>query len=381
MWFKRLIILVIVLVGMALAYQLVVTAPKPQKKPVQTFKPLVETTELIAATHRATWQSGAAVNAKPSVKLMAQVSGQLLMVNPQAVPGARLKKETVIAQIDPVQYELTLAQKQAALVQAQSALEVELGQVKNAENNYKLSNLTLNSTAKALALREPQLASAKAALNIAKAELKKAQLDLSRTKIVMPFDGFITQVNLSKGALANNNTQLFELVDSSEFWLQVKVPQQFADLIDKDEPVRLSKVGNADNKFRQGYVKSVLPIVDANDRQVRVLIGIKNPLQDSALTIRYNDFIQVQLFTNPLEDVYQLDAESINDDGTIWVVDQQNTLQLRQANIVFKGRHQLWANINIETGDALLKSRLQIATQNMPVRTLAPENFQDDEAK
>jgi len=381
MWLKRSIIIVLILsLGLGLAYVLIKTAPKPQKKPAQTFTPLVETKQLQASTHRAYWQSGSSVNAKPSVKLMAQVSGQLVHMNADAVPGAWIKKGVVLAQIDAVEYELALAQKQAALTQAQSALEVELGQVKNAENNYKLSNLQLNSTAKSLALREPQLASAKAALNIAKAQLKKAQLDLSRTKIVMPFDGFITQVNLSMGTLLNNNTQLFELVDSSEFWLQVKVPQAFADLIDESEPVLLTKSGADQTAKRYGYVKSILPIVDANDRQVRVLVGIKNPLDKRQQIIRYNDFLQATLYSRPIEQVYELKTDALNDDQSIWVVDAKNTLQLRQASLVFKGRERIWTTVDIQPGDALLASQLQVASPNMPVRTQAQNEGVTDKA-
>ena len=369
MTLKRVISIVVILfIGLGLAYTLIKTAPKPQKKQVEAFKPLVETAQISSGSYRPTWQTGGSVNAKPSVKLMAQVTGQIIKVNDQAVPGAQLNKGDLLAQVDPENYELVVAQKQAALVQAQSALEVERGQVKNAENNYKLSNLSLNKTAKSLALREPQLASAKAALNIAQAELKKAKLDLARTQLRMPFDGHLININLTQGSFVNANTQVFELVDSSEFWVQVKVPQAFASLLDQDAPVVIKPSALSESVSRTGYVKNILPAVDANDRQVRVLVAIKEPLKVAPFAVRFNDYVNVTLSAKALENVYQLSIDALNDDQTIWVVDKESKLQLRQVEIIYKGRHHIWVKLDMKDGDAVLKSRLQIAAPGMPVR-------------
>lgn len=382
MTFKRiLVVFIILMMGVGLAYVLIKTAPKPQKKVVEVIKPLVETTPLTSGEYRPTWQSGGNANAKPSVKLMAQVTGQIISVNENAIPGAQLKKGDVLAQIDPANYELVVKQKQSALIQAQSALEVEKGQVKNAENNYKLSNLKLNNTAKSLALREPQLASAQAALNIAKAELEKAQLDLSRTQLRMPFDGHVMAVQLTQGSFVGSNTQVFELVDSSEFWMQVKIPQAFASLLDASEPVLINKLAFS-NVSREAYVKQILPSVDAADRQVRVLIGIKQPLDKQAqFAVRFNDYLNVTLFSHVLTNVYEFNSGALNDDGTLWVVDANNHLQLRQTQLVYKGRQKVWANVEAQVGDQLLLSRLQVASVGMPVRVQKQFDLQADEAK
>ncbi|GAA6134196.1 efflux RND transporter periplasmic adaptor subunit [Oceaniserpentilla sp. 4NH20-0058] len=378
---RILIGVLIILLSVAGAMVLIETAPKPQKKPVDAFVPLVKSTELIAGEYRPSWQAGGNANAKPSVKLMAQVTGQIIQLNEQATPGAQLKKGDLLAQIDPANYELLVQQKQAALIQAQSALDVEKGQVKNAENNYKLSKLKLNNTAKSLALREPQLASAQAALNIAQVELEKAKLDLARTQLRMPFDGHVLSVQLSQGSFVGNNTQVFELVDSSEFWLQVKIPQAFASLLDDSQPVLVSKSA-LPNVTRTAYVKNILPSVDAADRQVQVLIGIKQPLDSHAdFAVRFNDYLNVTIFSHVLSNVYEFNSNALNEDGTLWVVDANNHLQLRQTQLVYKGRQKVWANVEAQVGDQLLLSRLQVASVGMPVRIQKQVNLTADEAK
>ena len=181
---KRPVLIVgILALGLGLAITLVKTAPKPQKKIQKEVAPLVEIRSIESANTRATWLAGAAVNAKASVNLVAQVSGQVVAINSQVLPGAFVKKGTVLANIDDRNYRLVVDQKQAALVQAQSNLDVELGQVQNARADYKLSGMQLKQDAKALALREPQLAAAKAAVAMASADLKKAQLDLTNANV------------------------------------------------------------------------------------------------------------------------------------------------------------------------------------------------------
>lgn len=379
---KDVIILLILVLGLGGAYALIKSAPKPQKKAVEAYAPLVEVSALEAGSYRPSWQTGGNVNAKPSVKLMAQVTGQVTQMNAQAVPGAWLKKGAVLAQIDDSQYQLVVQQKQASVVQAQADLDVEYGQQKNAENNYKLSGLKLNKTAKSLALREPQLAAAKAKLSIAKAELAKAQLDLDRTQLRMPFDGHVMSMNLTQGSFVATGTQVFEVVDSSEFWLQVKVPQSFVSILDEDHAVTLSKPGQWGDNTRQGKIKQVLPAVDELDRQVRVLIAIDGPLhENNKLTpVRFNDYVSVTLFGRTLGNVYELPTDAINGDGQLWVVDKNDQLQLRKISVVYKGRRQIWANVDAQPGDQKLVSSLQIAAVNMPVRVLPQANRAADEA-
>lgn len=383
MSFKKIAaVAIILLVGGISAKVLIDTAPAPKKKTAEKIVPLVEVTPLDVGVYRASWQAGGNVNAKPSVKLMAQVTGQVISIHKQAAPGAMLKKGDVLGQVDDSNYRLIVAQKKAALVQAQSNLAVEMGQVKNAENNYKLSGLQLNATAKSLALRDPQLAASKAALDIAKADLAKAHLDLERTQLRMPFDGHVMSMNLTQGSFVSAGTQVFELVDSAEFWLQVKVPQSFVSVLDTGHSVEIKKSQQWGEQSREGTIKHILPAVDASDRQVRVLIAIKEPLSDAhqGLKIRYNDYVNVTLYGRQFDNVYQLSNDALNADNQLWVVDNKNTLQLRDVSIVYKGRYHVWANVDAQLGDQILATRLQIASKDMAVRVAAQANAAADEA-
>jgi RND family efflux transporter MFP subunit len=378
---KRFFVIVgIVGIGFLLAATVIKTAPKPMKKAIVVQAPLVEVAGFNPAENRPSWQGGASVNANKSVNLVAQVSGQIMTMNPLAVPGSFVKKGTILATIDDANYRLVLQQKKAKVIQAQSSLDMEQAQVQNAKKDYQRSGIKLNSAGKALALRQPQLASAKAALNIANTDLKKARLDVSRTRVSMPFDGHVLSHKLTEGAFVNNTSAVFEVLNAEQYWLELKVPQEFIDVLDKDYPVKVARLNQS--KSRQASILTILPQVDATDRQARILIRIDNPLglndvnsdtsditsNQKPLSIRYNEFVQVTLFGMSFGDVLKIETDTLNGTNKVWVVDGSMQLQQRSVTVLYSGREFSWVNIQTLAKDQMLLSSLDSPKAGLIVR-------------
>ena len=365
---KHFLILIILIVGVGAAKALIETAPKPQKKSLQVQAPLVEVKAFQHTNSRPSWQGGASVNATASVKLVTQVAGQIEYIPDTVIPGAFVKKGQQLAQIDKANYQLLVTQKKAMVTQAQASLDIEMAQVENAKNDYRLSGMQLKAAAKSLALREPQLASAKAVLASAKADLAKAQLDLKRTLLTMPFNGHVMKQLIGSGAYVNNASPIFEVVKSDAYRLEVKVPQKFIQILDSSHLVTINKLNS--NEIRQGKILSILPQVDETDRQVRVLISIEDPLalNGPGSAIRYNDYVQVTLYGRAFDNVVQLKTDDLNGQQYIWVVDGQNQLQKRAVEVLYSGRVTTWARTKTQAGDQLLGSSLTLARIGMTVR-------------
>ena len=252
---------------------------------------------------------------------------------------------------------------------------MELGQAQNALNDYKLSGMRLSKEAKILALRKPQLASVKAALKIAKADLAKAKLDVKRTTVVMPFDGYILHNHINQGSYVNNNAMVFDVLASDEFWLEIKVPAAFASILDVENAAQVQTLSRKpSDQARAAQVLSILPSVDASDRQIKVLLKIDAPLEKEPFSIRYGEYVQVTVFAKLFEDALLINNQFVNDDDTIWLVDAQSKLQKRPVNILYRQRDQVWLKAELQAGDALLKSPLPFMTPNLAVRIQAPVN-------
>ena len=343
------------------------TAPKPQKvKPEQVAR-LVDAIDLQKESSRPSWSAGGSVMAAQSVDLVAQVSGEIELLAPEAVPGAVLKKGTLLAQLDKTNYQLALREAEAALAQAKAALAIEQGQVSLAQAEYDLSGVELSDSDKSLVLRKPQLQAVEADIAAARAAVDQAKANLNRTDIRMPFDGQVQSRSLSTGSYATASSVLFSVVSTSEYWIEAKVPRSFLDQLDVQYPVILSHTA-WHNKTRPADVLNVLPAVDSGDRQARVVLSLKNPL-DSSLgpKVLVNDYLNVTLFGRTSSSSYVISRQYLNDNNTVWVV-VDNKLALRDVEVEYAGRNKAWISSGLKAGDKLLVSKVDAAVPGLLVR-------------
>lgn len=378
---NSLIVFIIILVALAIGYTVVSTAPKPERKEAVVKERLVEVAELQRSSSRPTWLAGGEVTASQQVSLNSEVSGRVVSLHPQAIPGAFLPKGAKLAQLDPQDFQFALTQAQAAVTQAQADLDIELGQGRSAALDYQnslasrnqsrgASNRTSSVQDKALMLREPQKKAKQAALARAKAELDQVKLNLKRTAITMPFDGQILSRHISIGSQVSPNIATFDLASSEEYWLEVKVSKQLLGYLDQTAAVRVGQQSwplvNGQSSWHSAQLLQVLPQVDVVDRQAKLLIALKKPLTLTP-SILIGDYLDVSLSAQEFTDSYKISSEYFVDEDSVWVVND-NKLYKRKLNILFKGRQYVWADSGFVAGDRLLISKLGTVTEGTPVR-------------
>lgn len=374
------ILSVILIVGIAIAVVIVQTAPKPQRSNEPKVVRLVETITLQRSNEGPQWNGGGEVSASQRVMLAPQISGRIEHVATDATPGAELVKGELLARIEAREYQLQVQQGKAAVIQAQATLDLEKGQASIAKEEYELAvsqmhgqTGTPNSKGavidNALVLREPQVAAAEAGLKTAQANLELMQLNLQRTQVTMPFKGQVISRSVSVGSQVGPSNPLFDLVATSEFWVQVKVSQQFLPLLDMTQPV-IIKQGTYQ---REATILHTLVDVDAKDRQAKILISIKDPLGNNEdvgsdnMKILLGSYVETILFAKPIEDAYVIENRYIKEGGYVWVVNK-NKLYKRKLDWVYQGREKSWAANGIVDGDTLLVSNLGVVTEGTSVR-------------
>ncbi len=389
-----LIVIAILLIAAAVAVLIIKTAPKPQRASEEKVARLVETIALERSSEGPQWMGGGEVSAAQRVTLSPQVSGRIEYVDGDAVPGTRLQKGQLLARIEPQEYQLQVQQSKAAVIQAQATLDLEKGQASIAKQEYQLAVSQMNNTQaidNALVLRKPQVAAAEAGLKTARAKLELMELNLKRTQIKMPFNGQIIARSTSIGSQVSPNTMLFDVVATDEFWVQVKVSQQFLPLLDTTQPV-IIKQGPYQ---REATVLQTLVDVDAKDRQAKILISVKNPLARNSAAddvtslgaldrildrVLLGSYVECILFAKPIENTFVIENRYIKEGGFIWVVND-NKLYKRQLEMVYQGRFKSWATDGIVEGDELLISNLGVVTEGTPVRLATSQAPLNSKAK
>ncbi|OUS40909.1 hypothetical protein A9R00_03630, partial [Oleispira antarctica] len=114
--------------------------------------------------------------------------------------------------------------------------------------------------------------------------------------------------------------------------------------------------------------------VDAQDRQAKVLISIKNPITPAVENnsnhkgrLLLGSYVDCILFAQPIDDVYVLKNKFIKEGGYVWVVNDKK-LYKRQLIMTYQGREKSWVESGFVEGDMLLTSNLGVITEGTPVR-------------
>jgi len=126
-------------------------------------------------------------------ELIARVEGEL--IEKSFREGSRVLRGDVLLKIDPSAYQASYEQAKADVDSRESGYENAVRNLKRA-NDLIGDGYISQSDYDKLTTEESQ---AKSAVSVAQAALEKAELNLSYTKIVAPFDGRIGKVNFNVG--------------------------------------------------------------------------------------------------------------------------------------------------------------------------------------
>lgn len=193
----------------------------PPKAPVEP--PVVSVVNTQAMSEAASIVAYGEVVSRNTLTLTSQVSGQITYLSPKFLSGNQFAKGELIAQIEPVVYQQALASAKANLADAKLALAQEELSSEQAAIEWQQSGLSQES-ASDLVLRKPQLEAAQAKYEMSKQALRKAQYDLTKTKIVAPFDAVIQSRQVQLGANVQSGGTIAELIDIALF--EVALPCQ-----------------------------------------------------------------------------------------------------------------------------------------------------------
>jgi len=87
------------------------------------------------------------------------------------------------------------------------------------------------------------------------AQVDRARLDLQRTRVVSPFDAYVTNMNISEGAYAHVGTPMFTLIDTRTWWVVANYREGSMRHIHVGSKVDVYVMGHPDRLF-DGIVQS-----------------------------------------------------------------------------------------------------------------------------
>ncbi|UFS56457.1 efflux RND transporter periplasmic adaptor subunit [Comamonadaceae bacterium M7527] len=247
----------------------------PPTVAISTFEEVLVHPSLAAA---------AQVQARNTAQLAAQVGGVVQSWHADA--GATVKRGEVLAQLDPQDLRLALAQAQAAYASATAQAALSAQQLKRAQDLVAQGFLS----PQALQQRETEQSVTKAQVAGAAAALQTARRALSKTAITAPFNGVVLQRMAQVGDMVAAGTPLFQLVDNAK--------PEVALSVSATQAISLKRAATATWRAKdtsQDYAVKVLRIGASLDQRTRAqparlsFSGQDVPLPGSAGELMWKD--------------------------------------------------------------------------------------------
>jgi len=209
--------------------------------------------------------------------LQAPIGGRLLSDGFNLEPGQAVKKDEVLAKLDPSDLELAIEQDQHDLEAAKAKVAVGSGialELKGAEDDLsiqkrlhelgQLSDLEYNKFDRVVESAKQRLALEKVtnqqAIDTMEVRLKQEKLKISRMTIVAPFDGIVSLVNAHPGKLVNDNFDIADLIAQHRN-VEAQISEEDFANIRLGEAASVSFLPYGDYIFN-GKVSKILPTAD-----------------------------------------------------------------------------------------------------------------------
>ncbi len=341
---------------------------------------LVEVTGVERGTFHPEIVAMGAVRPEQEIVLSPRVSGEIVAISDAFTPGGFVDKDEILLQIDPADFEATLQQRQSELLQATANLELELGRQDLAKRDYQELEGTISSEYKSLVMREPQLNTAKAGVEAAQVALRRAELDLERTRIRAPFAAHIISREANVGSQVSPGNSLGQLVGVDYYWVEATVPVSSLRWIripdEQGAPESAARIRNRaawpEDTFRTGQVHSLIGALEDETRLARVLLTVADPLAHRPESVglpplMVGSFVEARIEGKSIEDVIRMERDYLRQNDTVWVM-TEGVLRIRAVDVVFRDQEYVYIRSGLNTDDRVVTTNLATVIDGAPLR-------------
>jgi RND family efflux transporter MFP subunit len=372
---------VLVAAGVA-AYVLVATKEEPPRAEKPLEGTLVEVIQISTSRQEVDLHAKGTVVPAQEIVLQAELGGRVTWQSPELVAGGRFKTDQPIVRIDARDYQLAVESSRSQVNQAKLDLAIEKrrGEVAKREWN-SFGEMDASDEQRALAQREPYLEASRLALKAAQSQLRKAQLDLTRTTLRAPFNAMVVSEDVDTGQLISPQSSVARLVGTDEYHVQVSVPvaslrsvrARTEDAAGSETRI-IQRVGQ-ETIERRGEVIRQLPDLDPGGAMARILVSIENPLgQLGDLPLLLGSFVDVAVGAQPIDDAIRLPRVALRNGRNVYVMNDLDQLEIRDVQIAWTEPDAVLVTGGLKANERVITSRIATPVPNMLLRTLAPKS-------
>ena len=165
-----------------------------------------------------------------------QISGQIVEV--RTYDNQHVQKGDILYVIEKFDFEVALDNAKATILNRAADLEV-----KKAQNARREALTTLSTSIETKQVFDGNAKMAEAALASAKAGLAQAEINLQRTEVRSPVDGYVTNLLMRVGDSARAGTPNLSVIDEHSHWIDAYFEETKLASIHVGDPVEATLLG------------------------------------------------------------------------------------------------------------------------------------------
>ncbi len=370
-------------------------------------------------------------------RAVSEVPGRVKEVHHQLKPGAMVRQGEILLRIDTKEYELAIARIKADMAQVgaqleeltvkqandQISLEIEeaslvlaqrdLQRVQRLVEQNAVSKTEVDNQQRAvLAQRQvvqrlrnliklvpQQKKSLEAALEVKKANLAQAELDLAKTVIKAPFDCRLGNVKIEPGQFLIANQSLFEAHGTAYTEVETQVPlDRLRTLIDPEHTVPFPISMDAESvqklldfqvtvRFYSGdfhaeweaRVVRMREQLDPRTRTIGLVVEVEKPYEKVISGQRpplvQGMFCEVILLGKARQAQIVIPRSALHD-GHVYLVGADNRLRRRKVEVAFAQSKFLCLRNGLQVGETLVVSDPTPAIEGLLTNPVTDERLQ-----
>lgn len=268
-----------------------------------------------------------------AVNVTSQVSGELDKV--LFTEGQFVEKGTLLAQIDPRNYQASLLQAEGALQETRAQLASAELDLKRYQGLYKEDSIARQT----LEQQRAMVAQYRGSLKVREAQRDSARLDVERTRIIAPISGRLGLRAVDAGNYVSAaSTELVSITQDNPIAVNFTIPEHELQAVlqayQLGEPLGVQAWNRDETQLlAEGVLDSIDNQVDVTTGSVRLKARFENPSQ----ALFPNQFVNVRLQVTVHQQALLLPADAIqfgSNGRFVWKIKDDDTVVIQPIEII-----------------------------------------------
>lgn len=331
----------IIFVVTGLAWLIVATRPQLEPLDLQEKSWSVEATRVRHETVQPDMSLYGEVLAGRESDMRALVSGIVIEVGDDFKEGGRVERDDLLVQIDPFEYEKSLAVQKALLEEAIARLEflaLDNARARKLERQGGVSAATLDESTAGLKQQ-------KAVVSRLEVGVRRAQRDLENSRLAAPFSGLLSGVEVQAGKRLSIGDRVASLIDQRRLEVRFSLSKSQYGRIRQDNSNVIGRP--VEVKWQIGdKTLSYYARIDRLGAQINTAVGgidvfavLTEPKEDTEL--RTGALVQIRLPDRRYDNVISISEQALYGDDTVYTVRDDRAVKRKVIVVGYDGTNVL----------------------------------------